>query len=169
MPADAAQSTPGPGRSAQSPDEGSHPSMSGESRSFWRRNRKRTLSAVVGALVTAGFFYFVVPRIVGLGPTLRALRSGDVGWLLLGVVVEACSMAGDIVTFQGVFAARGTPTGWRRTADLRLAGAAATKLLAAAGAGGSRSRYGLCAVGACPARMWRTEWRATRSSPTGFT
>ena len=45
-------------------------------------------------------------------------------------------MAGDIVTFQGVFAARGTPIGWRRTADLRLAGAAATKLLAAAGAGG---------------------------------
>jgi uncharacterized membrane protein YbhN (UPF0104 family) len=110
--------------------------MSGESRSFWRRNRKRALSAVVGALVTAGFFYFVVPRIVGLGPTLRALRSGDVGWLLLGVVVEAGSVAGDIVTFQGVFAARGTPIGWRRTADLRLAGAAATKLLAAAGAGG---------------------------------
>jgi len=46
---------------------------------------------VVGALVTGGFFYFVVPRIVGLGPTLRGLRSGDVGWLLLGVTVKAGS------------------------------------------------------------------------------
>jgi putative heme transporter len=136
MPADAGQATPAPGRSAPKPDDGSRPSTSDESRSFWRRNRKRTTSAVVGALVTGGFFYFVVPRIVGLGPTLRALRSGDVGWLLLGVAVEAGSMAGDIVTFQGAFAAHGAPIGWRRTADLRLAGAAATKLLAAAGAGG---------------------------------
>ena len=45
-------------------------------------------------------------------------------------------MLGDIVTFRGVFAARGTPIGWRRTGDVRMAGAAATKLLAAAGAGG---------------------------------
>ena len=135
MPADAAEASPRSGRSAAEPD-GPEAGTSGESRSFWRRNRKRTLSAVVGALATAGFFYFVVPRIVGLGPTLRALRSGDIEWLLLGVVVEAGSMAGDIVTFQGVFAARGTPIGWRRTADLRLAGAAATKLLATAGAGG---------------------------------
>lgn len=45
-------------------------------------------------------------------------------------------MLGDVTTFQGVFAARGTPIGWRRTFDLRLAGAAATKLFAAAGAGG---------------------------------
>ncbi len=45
-------------------------------------------------------------------------------------------MLGDVATFQGVFAARGNPIGWRRTLDLRLAGAAATKLFAAAGAGG---------------------------------
>lgn len=44
-------------------------------------------------------------------------------------------MVGDIVMFQGVYAARGTPIGWRRTADIRMAGAA-TKLLAAAGSGG---------------------------------
>lgn len=107
-----------------------------DSPSFWRRNRKRTISAVVAALLAAGFFYFVVPKLVGLGPTLHRLRSGDVWWLLLGIGVEACSMLGDVTAFQGVFAARGNPIGWRRTLDLRLAGAAATKLFAAAGAGG---------------------------------
>jgi uncharacterized protein (TIRG00374 family) len=133
----AVQNDPPAGQSAPAPNQdGRGPRAAEQSRSFWRRNRKRTITAVVGVLVTVGFFYFVLPRIVGLGPTLRALRSGDAGWLLLGVAVEACSMLGDITTFQGVFAARGTPIGWRRTADVRLAGAAATKLLAAAGAGG---------------------------------
>lgn len=107
-----------------------------ESASFWQRNRKRTLGAVVAGVLAVGFFYFVVPKIVGLGPTLRRLRSGDVRWLLLGVAVEACSILGDVTTFQGAFAARGCPIGWRRTLDLRLAGAAATKLFATAGAGG---------------------------------
>jgi len=125
------------GQAVSTPDgDASDARPAGDSRSFWRRNRKRLISGVVAALLAAGFFYFVVPKIVGLGPTLRRLRSGDVGWLLLGVGVEACSMLGDVVTFQGVFAARGTPIGWRRTLDLRLAGAAATKLFAAAGAGG---------------------------------
>ena len=45
-------------------------------------------------------------------------------------------MVGDIVVFQGVFAARGTPIGWRRTVDIRMAGAAATKRWSAAGSGG---------------------------------
>lgn len=90
---------------------------------------------VLGAIVAAGFVYYVVPRIVGLGPTLRRLRSGRIGWLAVGVGLEAFSMFGDIVMFRGVFAARGTPIGWRRTADIRMAGAAATKLLAA-GTGG---------------------------------
>ena len=94
------------------------------------------MTAVLAAVLAAGFVYYVVPRIVGLGPTLRRLRAGHVWWLILGIGLEALSMVGDIVTFQGVYAARGTPIGWRRTADIRMAGAAATKLLAAAGSGG---------------------------------
>lgn len=79
---------------------------------------------MVTAILAASFVYYVVPRIVGLGPTLRRLRSGRIGWLALGVGLEALSMFGDIVMFRGVFAARGTPIGWRRTADIRMAGAA---------------------------------------------
>lgn len=91
---------------------------------------------VVGAVLAAGFVFFVVPRIVGLGPTLKRLRGGGIGRLALGVGLEAFSMLGDIVMFRGAFAAHGTPIGWRPTADIPMAGAAATKLLAAAGSGG---------------------------------
>ncbi|MGZ4187204.1 MAG: hypothetical protein ACXVSF_17800 [Solirubrobacteraceae bacterium] len=41
--------------------------------------------------------YYVVPRLAGLGPTLRLLRQGDVRWLALGVVLEALSYVGSIV------------------------------------------------------------------------
>jgi hypothetical protein len=33
---------------------------------------------VIAAVVAAGVVYYVVPRLVGLGPTLRLLRQGDV-------------------------------------------------------------------------------------------
>jgi putative heme transporter len=92
--------------------------------------------AVLVAIFAAGFVYYVVPRLAGIGPTLRRLRTADVWWLVAGVVLEALSMSGDIAMFGGVFASRGNPIGLRRAADIRFAGAAATKLFAAAGAGG---------------------------------
>ena len=47
--------------------------------------------------VAAGVVYYVVPRLAGLGQTLRLLRQGDVWWLALGVVLEALSYVGSIV------------------------------------------------------------------------
>ena len=52
------------------------------------------------------------------------------------MVLEAISIAGEIVLFRGVFSRRGSRIGWRISTEITLAGAAATKLLAAAGAGG---------------------------------
>lgn len=103
--------------------------------SFWRRH-SRTLTTALAALVAAGVVFFVVPRLVGLGPTLRRLRSGDGWWLALGVALEAFSYFGAIVLFHGVFARSGSPIGWRSSYQITMAGTAATKLLAAAGAGG---------------------------------
>jgi uncharacterized protein (TIRG00374 family) len=78
----------------------------------------------------------VLPRIVGLGPTLRLLRRGDVWWLALGVVLEALSFLGEIVLFRGVFAAPANRIGWRASYRITMAGSAATKLFATAGVGG---------------------------------
>lgn len=88
------------------------------------------------ALVAVGFFYYVLPRIVGLGPTLRLLRKGNVWWLLLGVVLEALSFVGEITMFRDVFARSGRQLGWRASYLISMAGTAATKVLATAGVGG---------------------------------
>ncbi len=87
-------------------------------------------------LVAFGFVYYVVPRIVGLGPTLRLLRRGNIWWLALGVVLEAGSFLGEIILFRGVFARRGNRLGWRASYRITMAGSVATKFFAAAGAGG---------------------------------
>jgi putative heme transporter len=78
----------------------------------------------------------VVPRIVGLGPTLTLLRRGEVWWLVLGIPLEALSYGGEIVLFFGVFATRENRIRWTASYDITMAGTAATKLFAAAGAGG---------------------------------
>jgi hypothetical protein len=102
---------------------------------------------------------------VGLGPTLRRLRGGRIGWLALGVGPEAFSMLGDVVMLRGAFVARRTPVGWRRTADIRMAGAAATKLLAAAGSGGiALTVWTLRGWGPLSMRIWPAP-RAGRRPP----
>jgi putative heme transporter len=91
---------------------------------------------VLVALVAFGFVYYVVPRIVGLGPTLRLLRRGNLWWLALGVVLEALSFLGEIVLFRGVFARPENRLGWRASYRIAMAGSVATKFFAAGGAGG---------------------------------
>ena len=103
--------------------------------SLWRRHRS-AITAVAAVLVAVAFAHYVLPHLVGLGPTLRRLRHGRIGWLAGGVVLEACSLLGEVALFRGVFARPGNRIGWKNSAEITLAGAAATKLVAAAGAGG---------------------------------
>jgi putative heme transporter len=91
---------------------------------------------VLGALLAFGFFYYFLPRVIGLGPTLTALRQGDGWWLALGVLFEALSFVGGIALFRGVFSTAQRRLSWRASYDITMAGAAATKLVATAGAGG---------------------------------
>ena len=107
----------------------------GRPSSFWRTHR-RAASAVLAALVAAGFVYYVVPRIAGLGPTLRLLRQGNGWWLALGAALEAVSYFGAIALFRGVFAGPEQRIDWKAAYQVTVAGAAATKVFAAAGAGG---------------------------------
>lgn len=102
---------------------------------FLRRHRRAAL-AVLGAVLLAGFVYYVVPQIAGLGSTLARLRGGDSWWLALGVLLEVISYLGEITLLRGVFSRPGRRMGWHTSCQITLAGGAATKILATAGAGG---------------------------------
>jgi len=102
---------------------------------FLKRHR-RAASTLLGAVVLFGLVYYVVPQFAGLGPTLRRLRAGNLWWLGLGAVVEAASIGGDVVLLRGVFSRPGSRIGWKASYQITLAGTAATKLFATAGAGG---------------------------------
>jgi uncharacterized protein (TIRG00374 family) len=97
--------------------------------------RRGALTAL-GAVVAVVVVYYVVPRVVDLGPTLRRLSTGNVWWLALGVLFEAGSYSGQALLLRGVFSTEQHPIGWRTCGAITLAGAAATKVVAAAGAGG---------------------------------
>jgi uncharacterized protein (TIRG00374 family) len=129
--------TAGSELSASAVGTGTETSATGESGSpgFIRRHKRVAITVLAGA-VAFGVVYYIVPQIVGLGPTLRRLRSGNPWWLGLGVPFEALSIVSYVVLFRGVFSRSEERIGWRASFQITLAGGGATKLLAAAGSGG---------------------------------
>lgn len=92
-----------------------------------------SLSAVALA-VFAG--YFLVPKIGDLGHTWSRLSAGDPAWLLAAVGLEVLSFVGYVVLFRAVFVRHESRIDWRESYQITMAGLAATRLLAAGGAGG---------------------------------
>jgi uncharacterized protein (TIRG00374 family) len=104
-------------------------------RRFVRRHR-RAIAFAIGAAAIAGFIIFVVPQIGGLAPTLRRLRHANLWWIGLALILESVSLGGYALLFRTVFSSQGVRIGWRESFQITLAGTVASKLLAAAGAGG---------------------------------
>jgi uncharacterized membrane protein YbhN (UPF0104 family) len=98
-----------------------------------RRNLIFGALFVVLALVG---LYFLVPKLAGLHQTWGQLKHGNPLWLALGAGLECLSVAGYTVLFRTVFARDVPRLNWRATIEIPLAGIAAIRLFAAAGAGG---------------------------------
>src|ERR1700730_8568332 len=93
---------------------------------------------LVSALIIVGLIglYFLIPKFGGLKHTWAQLRRGDPLWLAAGGALELLSIAGYATLFRTVFG-RGVPRiDWRASVQIPLAGIAAIRLVAAAGAGG---------------------------------
>jgi uncharacterized protein (TIRG00374 family) len=93
---------------------------------------------VVSGLIVVGLIglYFLIPKLAGLQQTWGRLRRGDPLWLAAGAALELLSIAGYAALFRTVFG-RGVPRiDWRVSLQIPLAGIAAIRLVAAAGAGG---------------------------------
>lgn len=99
-------------------------------------NRRRLL--ISAGLVVVGLIglYLLVPKLAGLDHTWGQLRHGDPVWLGVAAVCEAFSIASYAALFEAVFGCGVPRVGWRVSVQIPLAGIAAIRLLAAAGAGG---------------------------------
>ena len=99
-------------------------------------SRRQLASFVLFMLSALAFLYFVLPKLAGIGTTLHRIERGDAYWIALGVVFEILSFAGYVVLFRAVFVDEAGRIGWRESYVITMAGLVATRLFAAAGAGG---------------------------------
>ena len=101
-----------------------------------RLTRRRLVASVIFVVSVVAFLYFVLPKLLGLRDTWSRIQHGNPLWLALAAVLECFSFMGYVVLFRGVFVRDDTRIDWRASYEMSLAGVAATRLFASAGAGG---------------------------------
>ncbi len=98
--------------------------------------RPRLLAVGAGMAAAMVALYVLLPRVAGLDDTWGRLRSGDASWLALAAAFEIGSYTGYVVLLRTVAGGAEAALSWRAAWRLTLAGVAASRLLATAGAGG---------------------------------
>jgi uncharacterized protein (TIRG00374 family) len=101
-----------------------------------RLTRGRLIVSVLFVVSAVAFLYVVLPKLLGLRETWNRLQQGNVWWLVVAFVLEAISFVGYVVLVRAVFDERPDRITWRVSYLITMASLAATRLLAAAGAGG---------------------------------
>jgi uncharacterized protein (TIRG00374 family) len=98
--------------------------------------RRGVVLGIVFVASAVGFLYFVLPQLADLEDTSRKVGGGDKNWLAAAFAFSLASFGGYVMMFQGVFVRAGSRIDWRASYQITMAGLAATRLLAAGGAGG---------------------------------
>jgi uncharacterized membrane protein YbhN (UPF0104 family) len=98
--------------------------------------RGRLVASVVFVVATVAFLYLVLPKLLGLQDTWNRIQRGDLWWFGLAAVLELLSFASYVTLFRAVCVRGVSRVGWRESYEITMAGVAATRLFAAAGAGG---------------------------------
>ena len=97
---------------------------------------RRALFFALFVASALAFLYFVLPRLAGLSETWHRLNQGDPWWLAFAFGFEVISFFGYVWLFRTVFVRGRSRVDWRASYEISMAGLAATRLFAAAGAGG---------------------------------
>lgn len=100
--------------------------------------RQIVVLLVASAVMVAGLVV-IAPALADLPDVWSKLTTGHLGWLLFALVLEALSFVGHAILFRAVsIDADGDSSriGLRASTEITLAGHAATRLFASAGAGG---------------------------------
>src|SRR5487761_1471450 len=98
--------------------------------------RGRVIASLVFVVGIVAFLYFGLPKLVGFSASFKRLGEGNAWWLAGAALLEFCSFCGYVALFRAVFVHRSSRIGWNASYQISLAGLAATRLFAAAGAGG---------------------------------
>jgi uncharacterized membrane protein YbhN (UPF0104 family) len=97
---------------------------------------RRVVWAVLAVVVLAATFAYVPGHLDELKEEIKRIQGGDPAWLAFAAALEVVSFAGYVLLFRAVFSTDREPIGWGTSYQITMAGVIATRLLAAAGAGG---------------------------------
>jgi uncharacterized protein (TIRG00374 family) len=100
------------------------------------KEHRRPLLLLVGLGLALVFVFVFLPQLAGFGKSLHRLRDGNKVWLVGGVGLESISLFGYMALFRMTFSCDGVKITWGSSYQITMAGTVATKVLAAAGAGG---------------------------------
>jgi uncharacterized protein (TIRG00374 family) len=98
--------------------------------------RRALLLGIVFVISIVALFYFVLPQISGLDDTWHRIEEGDPLWLVLAGIFTILSFGGYVLLFQSVYVRGGCQLNVAESYQITMASLAATRLLAAGGAGG---------------------------------
>jgi uncharacterized membrane protein YbhN (UPF0104 family) len=98
--------------------------------------RRRLVGFGLFVVSAIAFLYFVLPKIVGLHGAWGRISHGDAWWLGLAAAFEVMSFFGYVALFRAVFVRGESRIDWLESYEITMAGLAATRLFATAGAGG---------------------------------
>src|SRR6185437_325597 len=101
-----------------------------------RLTRRSLVVSVVFVVSVVALLYFVLPKLLGLRDTWNRIQHGNGWWLAFAALLEFLSFLGYVVLFRGVFVRGKSRIGWNVSYQITMAGLAATRLFASAGAGG---------------------------------
>jgi uncharacterized membrane protein YbhN (UPF0104 family) len=102
-----------------------------------RVSSRQVIVLVIASAVMVAGLVVIAPALADLPDVWTKLADGHLGWLAFALVLEALSFVGHAILFRAVSVeGGGTRIGLRASTEITLAGHAATRLLASAGAGG---------------------------------
>src|SRR5829696_8625675 len=98
--------------------------------------RRRTIAFVAFVLLSIALLYVVLPQIGGVREAWERVSDGDRAWLAGALIFQLLAIGSYVALFHGINVPRGSPLTHRDSYLITMAGLAATRLFAAAGAGG---------------------------------
>jgi uncharacterized protein (TIRG00374 family) len=98
--------------------------------------RRNAIAFALFVLASIAFLYFVLPQISGVRATLDRVSGGDRVWLAVALAFQVLAMGSFVAIFHGVQVPRDSRLTHGDSYLITMASLAATRLFAAAGAGG---------------------------------